>query len=211
MTTPQNFKDKEETHSARNTNGTGPFILKTREVDVKTVYVENPNWWNKDNKKGNVTEIIYTPIKQNATRTAALLSGELDFVLDPPAQDLDRLRQQVKVLDGNEYSTIFIGMDQERPELLYSSVKGKNPLKDQRVRQAMYQAIDINAIKKAVMRGNSIPTGLMVAPQVNGYAEEIAQRMPHDPEKSKALLKAAGYPDGFEITLYCPNNRYINY
>lgn len=148
VTTPQNFKDKEETHSARNTNGTGPFILKTREVDVKTVYVENPNWWNKDNKKGNVTEIIYTPIKQNATRTAALLSGELDFVLDPPAQDLDRLRQQVKVLDGNEYRTIFIGMDQERPELLYSSVKGKNPLKDQRVRQAMYQAIDINAIKR---------------------------------------------------------------
>ena len=210
VTTPQNFKDKEETHSARNTNGTGPFVLKTREVDVKTVYVENPNWWNKDNKKGNVTEIIYTPIKQNATRTAALLSGELDFVLDPPAQDLDRLRQQVKVLDGNEYRTIFIGLDQERPELLYGSVKGKNPLKDQRVRQAMYQAIDINAIKKAVMRGNSIPTGLMVAPQVNGYAEEIAQRLPHDPAKSKALLNAAGYPDGFEITLDCPNNRYIN-
>lgn len=210
VTAPQNFKDKEETYAARNANGTGPYKLKSREVDVKTVYVENSDWWNKANKKGNVTEIIYTPIKQNATRTAALLSGELDFVLDPPAQDLDRLRQQAKVLDGNENRTIFLGMDQDRPELLYSNVKGKNPLKDQRVRQAMYQAIDIEAIKKAVMRGKSIPTGVMISSQVNGYSSDLAKRLPYDPNKSKALLKEAGYPDGFEITLDCPNNRYIN-
>ena len=209
-TVPQNFKEKEETFAARNTNGTGPYMLKSREVDVQTVYVENPNWWNKADKKGNVTEIIYTPIKQNATRTAALLSGELDFVLDPPAQDLNRLRQEVKVLDGNEYRTIFLGMDQERPELLYSDVKGKNPLKDKRVREALYQAIDIEAIKRAVMRGESIPTGAMISPQVNGYTEAVAQRLPYDPAKSKALLAEAGYPNGFEITLDCPNNRYIN-
>jgi peptide/nickel transport system substrate-binding protein len=207
---PQNFKDNEETFSARNTNGTGPYQLKSREVDVRTVYVENPNWWNKANKKGNVTEIIYTPIKQNATRTAALLSGEVDFVLDPPAQDLNRLRQQLKVLDGNEYRTIFLGMDQDRPELLYSDVKGKNPMKDKRVRQAMYQAIDIDAIKKAVMRDQSIPTGAMISPQVNGYQQALGQRLPYDPAKAKTLLTEAGYPNGFEITLDCPNNRYIN-
>ena len=210
VTQPQNFKDGEETFAARNTNGTGPYKLKSREIDVRTVYVENTDWWNKANKKGNVTEIIYTPIKQNATRTAALLSGEVDFVLDPPAQDLNRLRQQATILDGNEYRTIFLGMDQERPELLYSNVKGKNPMKDKRVRQAMYQAIDIEAIKKAVMRGESIPTGAMISPQVNGYTDPLGKRMAHDPVRAKALLTEAGYPDGFEVTLDCPNNRYIN-
>jgi len=207
---PQNFKDREETHAARNTNGTGPYMLKSREVDVKTIYVENPNWWNKDNKVGNVSEIIYTPIKQNATRTAALLSGEIDFVLDPPAQDLRRIEQQAKVINGNENRTIFIGMDQSSPELKYSNVKGKNPLQDKRVRQALYQAIDIDAIKKAVMRGESIPTGAMISPQVNGYTEELGKRLPHDPAKAAELIKEAGYPDGFEVTLDCPNNRYIN-
>lgn len=207
---PQNFKDREETYAARNTNGTGPYKLKSREVDVRTVYVENPDWWNKSGKVGNVTEIIYTPIKQNATRTAALLSGEVDFVLDPPAQDLRRIEQQAKVLNGNENRTIFLGMDQSSPELKYSNVKGKNPLQDKRVRQALYQAIDIEAIKKAVMRGESVPTGAMISPQVNGYTKDLGQRLPLDPKKAAELIKEAGYPDGFEVTLDCPNNRYIN-
>jgi len=207
---PLNFTDKQETYTARHTNGTGPFMLKSREVDAKTVYVENPTWWNKANKKGNVTEIIYTPIKQNATRTAALLSGEIDFVLDPAVQDIGRLSKEAKVLSGNEYRTIFLGMDQTSPELKYSSIKGKNPLKDPLVRQALYQAIDINAIKKAVMRGDSVPTGAMISPQVNGYTPAMGERLPYDPAKSRALLKEAGYENSLDFTLDCPNNRYIN-
>lgn len=207
---PQNFTDKQETYAARHTNGTGPYMLKSREIDAKTVYVENPNWWNKANKKGNVTEIIYTPIKQNATRTAALLSGEIDFVLDPAAQDITRLSKDAKILSGNEYRTIYLGMDQINPELKYSSIKGKNPLKDLRVRQALYQAIDINAIKKAVMRGESVPTGAMISPQVNGYTPAMAERLPYDPDKARALLKEAGYENNLDFTLDCPNNRYIN-
>lgn len=209
-TAPQDFSKKEETFSARNTNGTGPYKLQSREVDVKTVFVENADWWNKANKPGNVTEITYTPIKQAATRTAALLSGEIDFVLDPPAQDLARIQQQAKVVEGNEYRTIYIGLDQKSPELKYSSVKGKNPFADVRVREALYRAIDVEAIKKVVMRGSSMPTGTMIAPQVNGWTEALSKRVPYDPEKSKQLLKDAGYADGFDITLDCPNNRYIN-
>ena len=207
---PQDFNHNEESYSGRNAMGTGPYKLKSREVDIKTVYVENENWWGKPTKKGNVTEIIYTPIKQNATRTAALLSGEVDFVLDPPAQDLDRLRKQAKVLDGNEYRTIYIGLDVKSPELKYSNVKGKNPLHDIRVREALYRAIDIEAIRKSVMRGMSLPTGTMIAPQVAGYTPELGKRVPYDPEKARALLKEAGYDNNFELTLDCPNNRYIN-
>ena len=152
---PQNFVQKEETYAARNANGTGPFILKSREVDIKTVFATNPNWWGAKTKKGNVTEVVYTPIKSDSTRTAALLSGEIDFLLDPVPQDIARLKQtpSIKVVEGAENRTIFIGMDQFRDELQYSDVKGKNPFKDLRVRQALYHAIDIEAIKKAVMRG----------------------------------------------------------
>ena len=209
-TVPQNLSGREETFASQNAMGTGPFMLKSREVDVKTVYVENPNWWGKSTKKGNVTEIVYTPIKQDATRSAALLSGELDFVLDPPPQDLDRMRKQVKVLDGNEYRTIFIGLDQGHAELKYSNLKGVNPFKDKRVREALYRAIDIQAIHKFVMRGVSAPTGTMIAPQVHGWSAELARRVPYDLNKAKALLTEAGYGDGFELTLDCPNNRYIN-
>ncbi|HBJ70722.1 MAG TPA: ABC transporter substrate-binding protein, partial [Alcaligenes faecalis] len=210
VTQPQDFNKNEETYSARNTNGTGPYKLKSREVDVRTVFVENEEWWNKGNKVGNVTEVIYVPIKQNATRTAALLSGEVDLVLDPPAQDLQRLRQQTKIVEGNEYRTIYLGLDQKNPELKYSSIKGKNPFADQRVREALYVAIDIEAIKKAVMRGSSAPTGTMVAPQVHGYTKELAQRLPYSQDRAKELLKEAGYDNSLTFTLDCPNDRYIN-
>jgi peptide/nickel transport system substrate-binding protein len=212
VTKPQNYVQKEETYAARNANGTGPYMLKSREVDIKTVLVENPNWWNKANKKGNVTEVVYTPIKSEATRTAALLSGEIDFVLDPAPQDIARMKQNpaIKVVEGAENRTIFLGFDQHRDELQYASVKGKNPFKDVRVRQALYQAIDIEAIKRAVMRGASDPTGAIIAPQVHGWTKEANQRLPYSVDAAKKLLADAGYPNGFEFTIDCPNNRYIN-
>ena len=210
VTRPQDYVKQEETFAARNTNGTGPFVLKSREVDVRTTFTANTEWWNQANREGNVTSMTYTPIKQNATRTAALLSGEVDFVLDPPAQDLDRLRKQAKIVEGNEYRTIYIGLDQKRPELLYSAVKGKNPFADVRVREALYRAIDVNAIQRAVMRGLSAPTGTMIAPQVHGWTEELHKRVPYDLDRARALLKEAGYADSLQFTLDCPNNRYIN-
>jgi peptide/nickel transport system substrate-binding protein len=207
---PQDYKNKEETWATRNANGTGPYILQSREADVKTVAVLNSNWWGK--VEGNVNEIVYQPIKQDSTRIAALLSGEIDFVLDPPPQDIGRLKQDpnIKVLEGNENRSVFLGMDQWRDELQYSSVKGKNPFKDKRVREAFQKAIDVNAIKSQVMRGLSIPTAVMYAPQVDGYPKDLDHVKPPDREGARKLLADAGYPQGFTVTLDCPNNRYIN-
>ncbi len=207
---PQDFVNKEETFGARNTNGTGPYKLKSREVDVRTVFEENKGWWNQANKVGNVTEVVFTPIKQNATRTAALLSGEIDFVLDPAAQDLDRLRQSAKVVEGNEYRTIYLGLDQKRPELQYSSIKGKNPFQDIRVREALYRAIDVDAIKRAVMRGLSVPTNIIAPPFVHGYEKSFGAVGKADFAQARNLLADAGYPNGFGITLHCTNDRYLN-
>ncbi len=109
-----------------------------------------------------------------------------------------------------ELRTIFLGMDQKRDELLFSNVKGTNPFKDKRVRQAIYQAIDIEAIKTRVMRGASAPTALMVAPGIKGFVPELNTRLPYDPDAAKALLATAGYPNGFEVGMNCPNDRYVN-
>ena len=207
---PQDYKNKEETYASRNANGTGPFVLKSREADVKTVLVLNSNWWGK--MEGNVNELVYQPIKQDGTRLAALLSGEVDFVLDPPPQDVPRLKRdpKIKVVEGNENRTIFFGFDQWRDELQYSSVKGKNPFKDPRVRQAFQLALDVNALKTQVMRGLSTPTAVMFAPQVDGYDKSLDAVVKPDRERARKLLAEAGYPQGFEVTLDCPNNRYIN-
>jgi len=118
--------------------------------------------------------------------------------------------QGIKLLVSPELRTIFLGFDISRPELLKSDVKGKNPFQDKRVRQAFYQAIDINAIKQRVMRNQSRPTGLMYGPGVNGFTEASDVRYPYDPEASKKLLAEAGYPNGFGVTLDCPNDRYVN-
>ena len=208
---PKDIRAKDETFAHRNAMGTGQFTVKEWLPDQKLVLVKNPNHWSASNPS-NVTEIIYTPIKSEATRVAALLSGEVDFILDPSPQDLARLRSSaaLKVIDGVENRTIFFGLDQFRDELPGSSVKGKNPLKDQRVRMALYQAIDIANINKVTMRGLSQPTGALVAPQVNGWTEKVHQRHAFDAEASRRLLAEAGYPQGFEVDFACPNNRYIN-
>ena len=210
---PLDFKNKEEMITARQANGTGAFMLKSREPDVRTVMTRYNDWWGWKDKKfdGNVTEVVYTPIANDATRLSALVAGNVDLINDPAPQDVPKLAQTpgVKVIEGFEQRIVFFGMDQHRDELLYSNVKGKNPLKDKRVRQALYQAIDINAINKSTMRGLSKPTGGMT-PSPLQSTPELEKRLPFDPNAAKKLLADAGYPKGFEVQLDCPNNRYVN-
>jgi peptide/nickel transport system substrate-binding protein len=206
----QDYAKKEETYASRNSNGTGPYMIKSWEPDKQIVFAVNKSWW--DKIEGNVTDVIYSPIKSDATRVAALLSGDVDLVTDLPVQDVERLRKdsKLKVLDGQENRTIFIAMDQHNDELKYSSVKGKNPFKDIRVRKALNMAVDREAIRRVTMRGMSIPAGIMVAPSVHGWSKELDVFPKYDPAAAKKLLAEAGYPEGFEFTLDCPNNRYVN-
>jgi peptide/nickel transport system substrate-binding protein len=191
-------------------NGTGPYRLKERQPSTRTVIVRNIAYW--DKIEGNVDEVVFTPIGSDATRVAALLSGEIDVMEPVPLQDVERVKAAGKfnVLQGPELRTIFLGMDQKRDELQFSSVKGKNPFKDKRVRQAFFQAIDIEAIKSRVMRNAATPTALMVGPGVRGFQPDMNKRLPYDPDAAKKLLADAGYPNGFEVGMNCPNDRYVN-
>ena len=173
------------------------------------MFKANPNWWRKP--EHNLKEIIFTPIGSDATRVAALLSGEVDVIEPVPIQDISRVDSSpnAQVLKGPELRTIFLGMDQVRDELLYSNVKGKNPFKDVRVREAFFKAVDIELIKTRVMRGLSTPSALMIAPQLFKLSGDFT-RPKFDPDGAKKLLTEAGYPDGFEVTMDCPNDRYVN-
>jgi peptide/nickel transport system substrate-binding protein len=214
-TTPQDFAAKEVTFASRNAMGTGPFRLVSYEPGIKTVHAKNPDWWGRNDKRfnNNLETIEYRPISNDATRMAALQSGEVDFVLDPPVQDIARMKSdsRLKVWEGDEYRIIMFAFDQARDELLFSDVKGKNPFKDRRVRLALYQAIDVNAIKTQVMRGLATPTAIPLPnPKGEGIPAEMEKRYPYDPAASKKLLAEAGYPNGFGFTLHCPNDRYVN-
>ena len=212
VTKPLDYKNKEETHASMHANGTGPYVLASRAPSIKTTYKRNPAWWNQH--EGNVQEIVYTPIGNDATRLAALVSGELDFVHDPAPRDIARLRQVagVKVIDGPENRVIFIGMDQARDRLLYANVPGdKNPFKDLRVRRALYQAIDIETLRSKLMNGQAVPTGVMAPSPLAAFNDPVLEsRLPYDLPAARKLMIEAGYPDGFEVTIDCPNNRYVN-
>lgn len=209
---PQDYAAAEETFAVRNTNGTGPFKLESRAPDEMTVLVANDAWWGKDSFPTNITRIEYRPIKNAATRVAALLSDEVDFVLDPPLQDLARIEsaEGLKTVTVAQIRTIFLGMDQGIEELRTSNVKGKNPFADVRVREAMNLAIDADAIQRVVMEGLSFPAGMITSPGVLGNTPEQDAPFGHDVEKAKALMAEAGYADGFSVQLDCPNNRYNN-
>ena len=144
----QNYKAKEENYASRNVMGTGPYMITGWVPDQRVTMKVNPNWW--DKHTSNITDVVYTPIKSDPTRVAALIAGDVDLLTDLPTQDVARLRQdpKLKVVDGPEVRTIFLALDQHSNELKYSDVKGKNPFKDRRVREALSIVVDREAIKQ---------------------------------------------------------------
>lgn len=214
-TRPQDYRAREETHASRHAVGTGPYLLVARDAGVKVLHRRNPHWWGTAQRlyEGNVDTVEFRPIASAATRAAALKSGELDFVLDPAAQDIAWLREdpRIKVVEGPENRVVFIGFDQDRDELLYSDVKGANPFRDRRVRLALYHAIDAEALHRHVMRGASIITGIALPdPLGAGIPREVDVRHAFSPGRARQLLAEAGFKDGFSFTLHCPNDRLLN-
>ncbi|GGJ39761.1 ABC transporter substrate-binding protein [Neoroseomonas lacus] len=205
-----NLQAREETGASRAANGTGPFRIISRQIDGPTVLAPYAGWW--DTPQHNLTEVTFQPIRSAPTRTAALLGGQVDALVELPLQDIPRIEANanLKVVQGPELRTIYLGFDHFRDELVYSDVRGRNPLRDVRVRQAIYQAIDVETLRRSVMRGNAWIAGTMASPFLNGAPTDINTRtFPYDPDAAKRLLAEAGYPDGFSLGLACPNDRYV--
>ncbi len=194
--------------AASHANGTGPYKITLREPDSKTVAAKNDNWWGEGDN--NVTEVEFRPIGSAATRTAALLSGEVDLAIPVPLQDQKRVEDapNVSLLAGPELRVVFVGMDVS-PAPIEGTNSKDNPLAKRDVREAVYRAINVDAIKRVIMRGKSIETAAMVPREFHGFPKDM-ERYPFDLGKAKELLSSAGYSDGFSTTMECPNNRYVN-
>ncbi|MGZ2259870.1 ABC transporter substrate-binding protein [Roseobacter sp. A03A-229] len=194
-----------------NANGTGAFQLVTREPGLRTVLEPFDAWW--DEAEHNITRAELTPIQNPATAVAALLSGDVDFINPVPIQDTARLaaNDQVKVIQGIEARVIMLGFPHEAEALKYSGeTTDANPFADVRVRQAVAHAVNVPAILQTIMRGNAEEVSQLVSPTMRGFSGDLAARPAFDPEKARALLTEAGYPDGFSFGLKCPNDRYLN-
>jgi peptide/nickel transport system substrate-binding protein len=196
-------------YATDNANGTGPFLVESRRADSRTVFAANPKWW--DKAQHNVARIEFLPITSAATRVAALLSGEIDFTNVAPLQDLQRLAAspEIKVLQTNELRTVIFAFNL-KDKLFESDVADKNPLKDVRVREAMYRAIDIESVQRRAMRGLSRNTGAIVAPAIPGYTPEQDVRLPFDLDGARKLLADAGYPNGFSFNFNCQSDSLVN-
>jgi peptide/nickel transport system substrate-binding protein len=207
---PGSANNTTETFANRNTNGTGPYVIKARDPGVKTVFAANPGWW--DKRSGNVDSATFFVIPNPSTRVSALISGEVDMIDGLPPQDADRVGKTdgLRVQAGPDLRTIYLQPDVARNTLIFGSQKDKNPFQDVRVRQAMQLSIDTEAIKKRIMRNFSVPVGLPIGREVNGFDPAIGEPVKPDLDKAKGLMKEAGYDKGFSVTLDCTNDRFMN-
>ncbi|WP_316978542.1 ABC transporter substrate-binding protein [Shumkonia mesophila] len=193
--------------------GTGPYKFVEWVKGDRIVYTKNPDYWG---PKPEWDKVTVKPISDNAARVAALLAGDVDLVDFPSPSDLPNLKKNPNISLAQVQSTrlIYLHYDTNRdksPFIFDNSGKPleKNPLKDLRVRQAMSLAINRKAIAERVMDGLAVPSGQLMPPNVLGAIPD-RKADEFNPEKAKKLLKEAGYPDGFKITIHGPNNRYIN-
>lgn len=212
---PQYAQEVGDDGLGRRAVGTGPYKFVEWVRDDRIVLERNESYWGAKPDAGRVT---IRPIPEGATRVAALLSGEVDVVEGIPIPDIPRVSRTkgLAVLRKPGPRLIFVAMDTFRdrggkhPEGTPGILAGQpNPLKDRRVREALYVAINTREIVGQVMDGYALPADQIVAPFMFGYHPTLRGPL-YDPSRAKRLLAEAGYPNGFEIVLDVPTDRYVN-
>ncbi len=198
----------EEFNSGKQAIGTGPYKM-VQYVKGEQIRLErNASYWGKAPAWDKVT---LRPISNQGARVAALLAGDVDFIESPPIQDIPRLQAdaRLKVVQGVTSRVIYLAMDQASDKAPGVTEDIPNPFKDKRVREAISLAIDRKVIVDRVMGGLAIPANQFLPEMMFGHNKAIPA-LDRNPERAKALLAEAGLPNGFELTLSTPNDRYNN-
>jgi peptide/nickel transport system substrate-binding protein len=193
-------------HTFRNANGTGPFVLVSREIGQRTVMRRNDTYWGRSQSPVEIAELIYRPIPNDSERVQALVSGDVDLVQDVPVNELPRLQanKALSITTGPLNRTVFLGLNVGEKPLASSDVKDKNPLADRRVREAINTAISRQMIQRNALLGQAIPTGTVAPPSINGYPRQQDRLPQPDIARARVLLAEAGWPNGFSLKLDCP-------
>lgn len=193
--------------------GTGPFRVTQFVVGDHAVFERNPTWWG---SKLAWDKVNYRVIPNDASRNAALQSGDVDVIDQVPPRDVADLKKNAKltIVAAAGQRLIYLSPDIGRAETPWvtdnaGNKLAKNPLQDVRVRHALSLAINRDALHDRIMDGFSAPTGQIMPEGATGYVPGIKPD-PFDAAAAKKLLAEAGYPDGFGITLHGPNDRYVN-
>jgi len=188
--------------------GTGPYRFVEWVPGDRIVIEKDPNYWGEEPQFDRVT---FRPISSPPARVAALLAGDVDMIDQVPTPDIERLQQEpdINVAQGVSNRLIYLHMDQFREDSPYMTGVEKNPLLDGDVRKAISLGINREAIVESVMEGVAIPAGQLLPEGFFGRSPNL-EPDPYDPERAQEMLAAAGYPDGFGLTLHSPNDRYIN-
>lgn len=174
--------------------GTGPFQFVEWKDGQYVVVKKYDGYWNKD-KAAKVDKITFKPVVEAGSRVAMLKTGEVQFIYPLPSEQVDNVKGDANIVVDKAPSII------ERYIVLNVTQK---PLDDKRVRQALNYAVDNEALTKVVYKGLASPASSAIAPNVWGFQKQ--QMYTRNVEKAKQLLAEAGYPDGFEITLWAPND-----
>ena len=199
--------------SGRSAIGTGPFKLVSFKRGDRVELARNDAWWG---AKPVWDRVTFRMVSNDAARIASLLAGDVDVIENVPTADVARIAADSRFTTQRQTSwrTIFWHMDQYRDVTPFATDKAgkplaKNPFKDARVRLAVSKAINRDAIVSRVMEGLAVPASNLVSPGIFGHNPAIKVEA-YDPAGAKRLLAEAGYPDGFQLTLHAPNNRYVN-
>ena len=190
--------------------GAGPYKFVSWKRGSEIIFERNPHYWG---PAPAWDRVIYRPISNPAARVAALLAGDVDMVEDPPTDDLERLQKDPKLTVVTKASNriIYVALDQNGEQTPgIQGTNGKNPLLDKRVREALSLAIDRQALVSRTMSGIGTPAAQLLPYPMFGASKNLVTAAKADPERAKALLKEAGYPNGFTLVLGTPNGRYIN-
>jgi len=188
-----------ETFASRHVSGTGPFILKKRELGSRMEFTRNPNYWDTASP-GNVDTLISTPIHTDATRLAALLSGDVDFIFPISPIDIQRTQRTTGIQ--------LVTMPSTRILLLHMNQTRRKEFRDVRVRKAINLAINQSLIVDKILRGYATPAGQLSPNRFLGHVADLQPE--YDLQKARQLMKDAGYEQGFRISMMAPNNRYTN-
>ncbi len=204
----------EDFNSGRAAIGTGPYRLGSFRSGERVELTRNDTYWGEREPWARVNHRF---LLNDGSRTAALLAGDVDIIEQIPTTDLARLRtdRRLSVTEIASLRTVFLSPDWSRsgPHPLITDNAGaplpSSPLRDLRVRQALSLAINREALVERVMEGAAEATAQWLPAGAFGHNPELRPH-PFDPERARALLAEAGFPDGFRITLATPNDRWPN-